>query len=222
MRKELEVDSIINQLRTAFNEKFLTEDGLRRWLVSYGVKGEVVGYFLKALLLNSDDASDGMEAFFAEKSVRKILVSDDCLRDSLGELVSLPARKFVVAIRDTISNGKQRIFSLELSGDGKYWHILLNDNKFLQGKDKGGDSYWEHIFDIAKNNKSEVAGGKDQGMGIVKWFNSNSSNPIYKIGFKKTKLLCYKSDFIYPEDGILIKELSKRKLDKFRRLARGE
>jgi len=89
---------------------------------------------------------------------------------------------------------------MEVFKDHRGYHIKIN-GKFVYSIRSG--VYGERIYEIAKSGKCEI--DFDLGKGVLSWFNSNSDNPIYKKGsFDKTKILEYRSDFLYPANDINI------------------
>ncbi len=89
---------------------------------------------------------------------------------------------------------------MEVSKDHRGYHVKVN-GKFVYSTRSG--VYGKRIYEIAKNGKYEI--DFDLGKGVLSWFNSNSDNPIYKKGgFDKTKILEYRSDFLYPANDIKI------------------
>jgi len=231
MNKETIAMHLFDTIKDFFAGGFLSQDSYSQWLKYAGIPNEELEAFLTPKLLESTGnlnvdletfltphLVDGEEkAFFDESLLYKKLVSDDDFRLAIDTLMDSSPEELARILKTNVPRPKEKISRIDISKDMHYWNILINNKMLLKIPTRDENSYWGHIYKIAdKEGKSEVQNSLAKG--VLSWFNSNITNPIYKGSpFQKTKILRYASDFLYAEDGISIKHLSKRRLDEKRR-----
>lgn len=178
-------------------------------IISNFIEGDNKLLSLKDINVEIDNGYRSREALADEKEFDAI--TEQPATESNLEIIERIIRQKISALKDFFkqeNNNKENpqkntihIIEILQKNNGQL-EIFVNKNyndsikPYRMGDD---DSLWNKILEIANNGECD---NKD---GLIKYFNSNNNNPIYKtLGYEKTKILTEGINGVKPEIEIKI------------------